>query len=135
MISQAPSIGASPTTNSSDRSNFPANRISVSAITTTDSSDDCCRMLRKLSVVRKASDANAPMIMTRMITGISVSSRKPRNVLRLRGVAGRFRTASACSLGIFDSFDRRHQRLALPTRSELGGQTALEDDKHAVAHR
>ena len=40
-ISQAPSMGASPTTDSSDRSNFPVMRIIESAITTTASSDDC----------------------------------------------------------------------------------------------
>ena len=42
-----------------------------------ESSEDCCRMLRKLSVVRKASEANAPMTITSTITGTSVSSRNP----------------------------------------------------------
>jgi len=44
MISQAPSIGARPTTDSSERSNLPAIKINDSAITSTDSSEDCCRM-------------------------------------------------------------------------------------------
>ena len=54
-----PASAPRPTTDSSDRSNLPAIRISDSAITRTDSSEDCCRMLRKLSVVRKASLTSA----------------------------------------------------------------------------
>lgn len=86
-------------------------------------------------MVRKASDANAPMMITSIMTGISVSSRNPRNVLRLRVVDDWLRTASVGLLGIFNSFKRRDQCPALPTRGELGGQTALEDNKHAVADR
>src|SRR5271169_6149575 len=133
MISHAPSIGASPTTDSSDKSNFPASRIKVSAITTTESSEDCCRMLRKLSLVRKASEANAPMTITSTITGISVSSRNPSSAPRCRGTAGRSCTASTRWLAMSDPLDRRDQFFAAPAGGKFLRQPALEDDEHAVA--
>ena len=86
-ISQAASIGGSATVNSSDRSNLPAIRISASAITSTDSSDDCCRMFRKFLVVRKASLIRAPARIAITIAGTRVSSRK-------RNVEARRRSAS-----------------------------------------
>src|ERR1700722_14617918 len=134
VISHAPSIGASPTTDSSDRSNFPLSRIRVSAITTTESSEDCCRMLRKLSAVRKASEANAPMTITSTITGISDSSRNPSSRPPRRRTAGRSPITSTCWLAMSDPLDRRDQFFAAPAGGKSLRQPALEDDEHTVAN-
>ena len=74
-ISQAATMGANPTTDSSDRSNLPPIRISDCAMTRIDSSEDCCRMLSRLSLVRNAGLTKVPTIMTSTITGSSTSSR------------------------------------------------------------
>ena len=135
-ISQAASIGGKPTVDSSERSNLPAIRISDSAMTRTDSSDDCCRMLRKLLVVRKASLISAPATIASAIAGRSVSSRKRNADARRRisapmpvGVA----TRSRASVATFHSLDRRDQVVIPPAGAELGHQPAPEDHQHPVA--
>src|SRR4029077_11104667 len=118
----------------SERSNFPVSRIKVSAITTTESSEDCCRMLSRLSVVRKASEANAPMTITSTMTGTSVSSRNPSRRPPRRSTADWSCTASTRWLAMSDPLDRRDQFFAAPARWNCLRQPALEDDEHTVTN-
>ena len=91
-------------------------------------------MLRKLSLVRKASEANAPIMITSTITGTSVSSRNPSSEPPRRSTAGWSCTASTRWLAMSDPLDRRDQFFAAPAGGKFVRQPALEDDEHTVAN-
>src|SRR6476646_10043613 len=91
-------------------------------------------MLRKLSLVRKASLAKEPTMMVRMIAGINDSSRSERSAAErsLDRVTLR-RLATVVSVMAFDTLHRGDDLLVAPVGAKLVNEPALENDEQTIA--
>ena len=84
ITSIAPTAGAMPTVDSSERSNLPVSTISDSASTTSANAADAPSTLIRFAFVRKLGLTNAPITISNASAGTSARSRKRANSMRGR---------------------------------------------------
>src|SRR4051794_6560489 len=152
ITSIAPTAGAMPTVDSSDKSNLPVSTISDSASTTSASAADAPSTLIRFARVRKLGLTNAPITISSTSAGNNASSRKRASCERPRlprkADADADADADACAwtwacaapnagLGTLFfmetySFNGCNQILVLPSRGKFRGDTASEHDENTV---
>ena len=142
ITSIAPTAGAMPTVDSSDKSNLPVSTISDSASTTSASAADAPRMLIRFAFVRKLGLTNAPIASSNASAGNSARSRNRAS--SMRGRLPRTPTpapgAAPASAGLetlffmeTHSFDRCNQFMVLPAGRKFGDDRAAKHHEDAVA--
>src|SRR5690349_11720052 len=133
MTSSAPTAGAMPTVDSSDRSNLPEISTSDSPSTTSASAADAPRMLIRLPVVRKLSLTIAPMTSSTASAGSNASSRSLGSRAARRATDGVAVRSPGRTSVMRDPFDVGHQVADRPAGVVLRDQGAGPQHQHPVA--